>query len=142
MSSRHISQNIRNRIRAQAQDRCGYCLSQQKYVLEPLEIEHIQPIALGGSNDEDNLWLACRLCNNYKGIKVDALDPITHETAPLFNPRTQNWAEHFQWSTDKTQIIGKTAVGRATVLALQLNNMMAVSIRRAWVQAGWHPPHP
>lgn len=142
MSSRHISQNLRNRIRVQAQDRCGYCLSQQKYVLGPLEIEHIQPIALGGTNDEDNLWLACRLCNNYKGIKVDAIDPMTHETVLLFNPRSQSWTEHFQWSADQTQIMGKTAVGRATVLALQLNNIMAVSIRRAWVQAGWHPPHP
>lgn len=108
MSFRHISQNLRSRIRTQAQDRCGYC----------------------------------RLCNNYKGIKVDAIDPMTYETVPLFNPRTQSWAEHFQWSADQTQIMGKTAVGRATVLALQLNNIMAVSIRRAWVQAGWHPPHP
>ncbi|WP_260441293.1 HNH endonuclease [Microcystis sp. M31BS1] len=32
-----------------------------------LEIEHIIPKAKGGSDDEYNLWLACRLCNGYKG---------------------------------------------------------------------------
>ncbi|MCC5650304.1 hypothetical protein LC609_10735 [Nostoc sp. XA013] len=29
---------------------------------------------------------------------------------------------------------------RATVLALQLNNPYAVTVRQAWVSAGWHPP--
>lgn len=55
------------RVRAAAKDRCGYCLSLQKYVLGILEIEHIIPKAAGGSDDEENLWLACRLCNSYKG---------------------------------------------------------------------------
>ncbi|BAZ12013.1 HNH endonuclease [Calothrix sp. NIES-4071] len=33
-----------------------------------------------------------------------------------------------------------TACGRATVIALQLNNVYAVTVRQAWVSAGWHPP--
>jgi hypothetical protein len=39
-----------------------------------------------------------------------------------------------------TQIIGLTSIGRATVAALQLNNELAVEVRRNWVLAGWHPP--
>ncbi len=39
--------------------RCSYCLSQQKYVLGVLEIEHIIPKAKGGGDEEENLWLAC-----------------------------------------------------------------------------------
>jgi 5-methylcytosine-specific restriction endonuclease McrA len=50
----------------------------QKYVLGVLEIEHIIPKATGGSDDEDNLWLACCLCNSYKGIQTQAKDPVTN----------------------------------------------------------------
>ncbi|MFM6154136.1 MAG: hypothetical protein ACKPE3_14250 [Sphaerospermopsis kisseleviana] len=36
--------------------------------------------------------------------------------------------------------MGLTAFGRVTVVALQLNNIYAVTVRQAWVSAGWHPP--
>jgi hypothetical protein len=107
--------------------------------MSPLEIEHIVPRAQGGSDDETNLWLACGLCNRYKGARITGIDPTTGATVPLFNPRTQVWAEHFQWSADGTRIIGLTAIGRATVEALSLNNEIAVEVRRNWVLAGWHP---
>jgi hypothetical protein len=58
----------------------------------------------------------------------------------LFNPRRQLWREHFVWSGDGTQIIGLTACGRATVLALKMNNDDIVAARRLWVSVGWHPP--
>jgi len=105
-----------------------------------LEIEHIVPQALGGTDHEENLWLACRLCNGYKGIQTAALDPITGLIVALFNPREQQWSEHFVWNDDGTQIIGVTPCGRATVIALRLNNVIAVMVRRSWVAAGWHPP--
>jgi hypothetical protein len=59
---------------------------------------------------------------------------------PVYNPRRQVWSEHFEWSRDGTQILGRTACGRATVIALRLNNLIAVTVRRHWVAAGWHPP--
>jgi hypothetical protein len=37
-------------------------------------------------------------------------------------------------------ILGRTMTGRATVVALSLNNLVAVTVRRNWVTAGWHPP--
>lgn len=106
----------------------------------PLEIEHLRPIAEDGTNEEENLWLACRNCNGFKHAKTHAVDPQTNEEMPLFNPRTQNWNEHFKFSHDKTEIIGKTACGRATVNALRLNFEQAVKARKLWVQAGWFPP--
>jgi hypothetical protein len=102
-----------------------------------LEIDHLNPIAHGGA-DEDNLWLACRMCNNFKSTYGN--DPLTNQHIPLFNPRKQRWVEHFIWSEDGTQIIGLTPCGRATVIVLQLNNIIAVMVRREWVGAGWHPP--
>jgi hypothetical protein len=140
VSSRQISEEVRARVRIQAKNQCGYCRSLQKYVLGVLEIEHIIPKALGGTDDEENLWLSCRLCNSFKGIQTHGQDPITNRKAKLFNPRQQKWSRHFAWTNSDTHIMGQTACGRATVLALQLNNAYAVTVRQAWVSVGWHPP--
>jgi len=140
MSRTHIPASVRESVRRSAGDRCGYCQSPQQLVLGRLEIDHIVPLAKGGSDEEDNLWLACRLCNNYKGTQVEAVDSMTGERPLLFNPRRQRWSDHFRWIEDGTQIEGMTPCGRATVAALQLNNVLAVSVRRGWVKAGWHPP--
>ena len=140
MSDGYISDELRGRVRARAGDRCGYCLSPQHLVYGSLEIEHIIPRARGGSSDEDNLYLACRLCNNFKGTQTEAGDPLTGTVVSLFNPRHQSWFDHFAWSEDGTRILGRTACGRATILALQLNNLLATTVRREWVSVGWHPP--
>lgn len=49
---------------------CGIC----KGEVEPhlLEIDHIHPVSLGGTNDLDNLQVAHALCNRKKGARVNA----------------------------------------------------------------------
>jgi len=140
MSRVEIPESIRVSVRRAAGDRCGYCQSPQPLVMGKLEIEHIIPRSRGGSNDESNLWLSCSLCNRYKGTQVEAADPETNEVVRLFNPRTDNWQEHFAWSADGVKTVGLTPMGRATVVALDSNNEVAVEVRRNWVLAGWHPP--
>jgi hypothetical protein len=105
-----------------------------------LQDDHIVPLAKGGANHEDNLCLACEFCNQHKWAKTEVIDPQSGRRVDLFNPRHDRWEEHFSWSEDGTQIRGLTACGRATVFALQLNNTLAVTVRRNWVIAGWHPP--
>jgi hypothetical protein len=106
-----------------------------------LEIEHIIPLSEGGNNAETNLWLACPLCNRDKSNRTLAVDPETGETVPLFNPRTQSWSDHFRWSDDSIRIVGRTAVGRATVATLHLSDDPdALAVRSYWVLVGWHPP--
>ena len=58
----------------------------------------------------------------------------------LFNPRRENWREHFDWTEDGIRVEGKTAVGRATVIALQLNRPGLQNLRRLMVFAQIHPP--
>lgn len=77
MSHQTITEALRREIRSAAKQRCGYCLSRQELVLGVLEIEHIRPIAAGGTDEETNLWLSCSLCNRYKGTQVSATDPLT-----------------------------------------------------------------
>ena len=136
-----ISNEVRDRVRADAQNRCGYCLSPQRLILGWLEVEHLCSRAQGGSDEENNLWLACRMCNNYKSSQTGGSDPESGDSVPLFNPRVNHWADHFQWSDDGLYIVGRTPVGRATQIALQMNNPIALMVRREWIGAGWHPPN-
>ena len=89
---------------------------------------------------QSNLWLSCSLCNRYKSAQTKGIDLVSSAVVLLFNPRTQKWSEHFQWSIDGTHIIGLTQTGRATVESLKLNNEIAVEVRRNWILAGWHSP--
>jgi hypothetical protein len=140
MNRTDVPEEIRNRVRQAARDRCGYCLSPQRLVMSKLEIEHIIPRAHGGGDDESNLWLSCGLCNRHKASQVTGTDPLDNANVELFNPRCHVWGEHFKWSSDGTLVIGLTVIGRATVQAIRLNNEIAVEVRRNWVLAGWHPP--
>jgi len=140
MAGVRIAKALREQIAAEAGHRCGYCLTPQEHTAMPMEIEHISPRASGGPTTQDNLWLACPLCNGHKAAQTHGTDPLSGEQTPLFNPRRQTWREHFAWSRDGTHIVGLTACGRASVVALQLNNEYLVKARRRWVMAGWHPP--
>jgi hypothetical protein len=141
MTRARIPAAIERRVRQAAQNRCGYCLSPQRLVMARLEIEHIVPISKGGRDEEPNLWLACPLCNRNKGNRTTAIDPETENNVPLFNPRTQNWFDHFAWSNDGLRVRGQTPTGRATVAALHLDDDPdALFVRSFWVEAGWHPP--
>ena len=141
MPREYIPVAIDRQVREAARHRCGYCLSPQRLVKARLEIEHVIPVAKGGSSDESNLWLSCPLCNGAKGDRISATDPETGQDVPLFHPRTQVWSEHFRWSGDGLRILGQTATGRATVSALHLDSDPdALLVRSYLVQAGWHPP--
>ena len=135
-----VSDETKTRVWADARSRCGYCLSPQDLVMGVLEIDHIIPRGRGGTDDEENLWLACRLCNHFKNTQPHGRDPMTGRRVRLFNPRKQSWWRHFRWSTDGTRVIGRTVCGRATVVALKLNNLIAEMVRARWCTAGWHPP--
>jgi HNH endonuclease len=140
MTSIYISPKLRARVAEQARYRCGYCLSLERIVGIPMEMDHLIPQALGGPTIEENLWLACSACNKSKGHRISALDPASGQTVRLFNPREQSWREHFLWVESGARIVGRTAVGRATTTALDLNRPHLVKARRAWIKAGWHPP--
>jgi HNH endonuclease len=137
---RYVSEAVRRRVREAAENRCGYCRSHQRYLLGPLEIEHLVPLVCGGLDEEENLWLACAPCNRFKGGQTEAPDLVTGEVHALYNPRTQRRGEHFQWDAGGAIIRGTTPVGRATVAALRLNHENAAAVRRNWIAAGWHPP--
>lgn len=105
-----------------------------------MEIEHIVPLAAGGSSSEDNLWLACPRCNQHKADRTRVPDPLTGDSVALFDPRHQLWEDHFVWEQGGLYVAGLSATGRATVDALKLNNDFVVRSRQIWIAWGWHPP--
>jgi len=135
-----VSASLRRQVAQDARHRCGYCLTPEPILGRPMVIDHIMPKARGGTSVRENLWLACRRCNEFKGSRTHAVDPVTDVEVALFNPRRQSWPVHFAWSEDGTEIVGLTAIGRATVACLRLNNDEIVGARWLWAQAGWHPP--
>jgi len=63
------------------------------------------------------------------------------ETADgLFHPRQDRWLEHFRWDETGIHLLGLTPTGRATIVALNMNNEVVVTARQRWVSVGWHPP--
>ncbi len=135
-----VSRRLRERVARTAGYRCGYCLTPQNIAGYRLSMEHIIPEAKGGLTVEENLWLACHSCNEFKGARIQARDPVTEKRCRLWNPRRQKWHEHFCWSDDATEIVGLTPCGRATIAALRLNRPELVAARSLWVQVGWWPP--
>ena len=120
--------------------RCEYCRTPVGLTPSPYSAEHIVPRSLGGASTADNLALSCQGCNGHKAAKAVAPDPATGLMVRLFNPRRENWREHFDWTEDGIRVEGKTAVGRATVIALQLNRPGLQNLRRLMVFAQIHPP--
>jgi 5-methylcytosine-specific restriction endonuclease McrA len=83
MIRRAIPADVERRVRESARYRCGYCRSPQHLVMARLHIDHIIPLARGGTDDEANLWLACPICNGHKSDKISAIDPVTRTIVPL-----------------------------------------------------------
>lgn len=135
----HIPNYLREQIVERASGRCEYCQTQQVIVVS-MEIDHIVPEAAGGETKLDNLCLACVGCNGFKLAFQTGIDPETNEETSLFNPRVQDWNDHFRWSEDGLRVVGLTAIGRATIMRLRMNRQGVAASRRRWVEAGWHPP--
>jgi hypothetical protein len=140
MTRKRLARRLKNLVRERAQGYCEYCLCTERYATESFSTEHIIPLAAGGSDEADNLALACQGCNGAKHDNLSALDPATGLSVPLYHPRRQQWHEHFRWNVDYTLLIGLTPFGRATIEALDLNRGGVVNLRQVMSLAGKHPP--
>jgi 5-methylcytosine-specific restriction endonuclease McrA len=137
---RSVSRRMQAQIRRRANALCEYCHTAEQWQYVPFTVDHIVPLARGGSNRLDNLALACFHCNRRKSAHTRALDPESHEIVPLFHPRHHAWADHFIWSGDGARIVGLTPIGNATIVALELNRERALAIRAADLAVDRHPP--
>jgi hypothetical protein len=140
-----ISVTSRLRIRQRAGFLCEYCHSSEEASTSLFTLDHLIPQSLGGTDNEDNLALACHRCNGRRYNFIDGIDPETQMSINLFNPRKDSWFDHFIWSANGQNIFGVTPIGRATLERLDLNDDRhddgsIKRARRLWIRGGWHPP--
>jgi HNH endonuclease len=130
-------------VRRRASGRCEYCHLPQSAFRRPFHIEHIVARQHGGLSGLDNLALACWNCNLKKGPNLSGIDPKTGQVSALFNPRKDEWDEHFPAVNGAliplgVAIRGLTPIGRATVQVLGLNDEMRQLIRHElWIEGSY-----
>lgn len=117
---------------------CEYCLMPQAFADAVHEMDHIIAEKHHGPTTLENLALACFHCNNHKGPNIAGIDPQAGEVTRLFHPRRDEWRVHFEWRGPL--LLGKTAIGRATVDVLNLNIRHRVLHRKSLIEEGVFPP--
>jgi 5-methylcytosine-specific restriction endonuclease McrA len=118
---------LRELVRDRAAARCEYCHLSQQFSELRFHVEHVMPRQHGGSDNAENLALACPDCNLLKGPNLTGVDPTTQRVVRLFHPRRDKWAEHFVQVGPR--IFGRTPPGRATVSLLKLNDPQRLEVR-------------
>ena len=135
---------MRRLVRARAHRYCEYCRADERWQFIRFTIDHVRPQSAGGSDEADNLALACRNCNERRGNRENGSDPRTGEVVALFNPRGELWSDHFSWDASRLRVVGLTPSGRATVALLDFNDDRhggdVIRIRQRDVSDGDHPP--
>jgi HNH endonuclease len=131
MSKTYISASLRRMISEQARGCCEYCLQPEFFAFSPHEIDHVIAEKHEGETTEENLALACKLCNTFKGSDIASIDPFTNDITPLYHPRRDRWSEHFQ--INEFEFIPLTSKARTTIRLLQLNRSDRSEERRVWM---------
>ena len=134
----NVPERLRRLVVNRAAGRCEYCGLSQEGQEATFHIDHVLPLSAGGASTEGNLALACVSCSLRKESRRSAIDPSSGRRVPLFHPRRQRWLDHFRW--DGATVAPLTATGRATIVALQMNRPLILSIRTEEAHRGRHPP--
>jgi hypothetical protein len=137
MNQARISASLRYEVRERAEQRCEYCLLHESQAFFPHEPDHLIALKHGGKTVSANLALACFDCNRFKGSDIASIDEISGELVGLFNPRTQQWLDHF--SLEGGHIIPLTPVGRVTARLLRLNLPSRVEVRERLAAISQYP---
>ena len=136
----YIPVTIQKEVLDRSKGYCEYCLLPASFSPNAFNYEHIIPLSKNGLTDITNIAYSCGGCNAFKNDKTEGLDPLSMLFAPLYNPITQQWEQHFEWNEDDLQVLGISPTGRATVNILKINRENNINLRRLLKMAGLHPP--
>jgi hypothetical protein len=117
---------------------CEYCRFPEPFRYLDFEIDHVIAQKHGGPTAESNLAWACYNCNSYKGPNIAGWISESGQVVRLFHPRTDVWADHFEWHGPL--LVGRTDIGNATIQVLMINHADAVEVRRWLIASGVRLP--
>jgi 5-methylcytosine-specific restriction endonuclease McrA len=123
-----IPKLVREQVRQRADGHCEYCRKREEFASHKHQVDHIISQKHKGSDELINLAWACFQCNSCKGTNIAGIDPETQQMSSLYNPRTQVWQDHFELNS--ATLVGKTAIGRATIDVLEMNSLEQIQMRR------------
>jgi 5-methylcytosine-specific restriction endonuclease McrA len=107
-----------SQVATRANHRCEYCLAPEELSGKEFQVEHIVPLASGGTDELNNLALACFRCNLSKGTAQAVQLRQGDQPVRLFNPRTDDWNECFDFvlapDNEAVRIVAKNDTSRAT----------------------------
>ncbi len=103
----------------------------------PFEVDHILAQKHGGPTHLENLALSCFYCNSHKGPNIAGVDSVSRRIVRLYHPRKDRWSRHFEWAG--AVLRGKSAIGRATIAVLSINDPDAIAVREALIEEGHVP---
>ena len=132
-----VPATLRRQVIARAGNCCEYCLLNADDAWFPHEPDHIMSEKHGGPTTSENLALSCFDCIRYKGSDIASRDPETNELVPLFDPRRDQWADHFV--IEGGTILALTPIARATARLLRLNLPERTEVRETLRRSGRYP---
>lgn len=133
--SPQFSSAIRKLIASRADFRCEYCRKPEIVANFSFHVEHIISRQHGGTDRLSNLAFACSWCNWKKGPNIATVLFEEGDLLPLFNPRTQNWNDHFY--VEEGVILARTDIARGTISLLDLNTTELILERKELMEAGY-----
>ncbi|MEG4148963.1 HNH endonuclease signature motif containing protein [Microcoleus sp. Pol12B5] len=137
----YVPATLRRVVTQRAGEQCEYCRFPQTASLFAFEMEHIIAEKHDGVTEAENLALSCPCCNRFKGTDLASIDPETGQLTPFFNPRLQEWSDHFR--LEGGAIVPRTPEGRVTAKILQFNLLERILEREQLISMGQYPaPRP
>ena len=131
MSKSYVSAQLRRTVIERARSCCEYCLQPAAFAFCSHQIDHIIAEKHGGKTVDNNLALACKLCNTLKGSDLASIDPESQEIVRLYQPRHDRWQDHFQLK--ESELVPLTAIARTTIWLLHLNQDDRLRERLVWL---------
>ena len=133
-----MEQSLVHQIWQRAKSKCEYCRMPQQYDLLTFQVDHLIARKHHGTDDLENLALACYACNNHKGPNLAGMDSETSAVVRLFHPRQDLWGDHFRWQD--AVLVGRTSIGRVTIDVLAINLPHRLRLRQMLILEGVFPP--
>lgn len=115
-------------VRQRYRRACGYCGVTETAVGGELTVDHYQPRAVGGDDDDDNLVYACVKCNQYKGEFWPDSDDVAHGRRVL-HPLLDDLAVHLTEDEHTGHLQPSTDIGQFHIALLRLNRPQLVEHR-------------
>jgi hypothetical protein len=114
--------------------RCEYCHLPSEFSHFRFVCDHIIAKKHGGRDHPDNLAFSCPHCNSHKLDNIAGLVSPSDDPVRLFNPRRDNWTDHFFW--DGSLLAAASDIARVTIQVLLINDLSRVRVRQSLMAEG------